>query len=405
MSSSPPLTAEMLAAHGEWLRRLAAYLLHDGPDADDVVQATWEAALRSPPETDRPARPWLAQVLRNAIRSTGRASSRRSAREQGAALRSESPVTAEELLARMRLQEQIARLMTGLEEPYRTTLLHRFYDGRDATEIGKACGVPAGTVRWRISEGIRRLRERLDQQQGGRQAWRAALLPIAAPHTRGGAALPVPSPRLVPLALGAGAAALVAGAFLVAGTRLPSDRAARPAVVTDGDRTAPARPIAPQQPAPPRTTRTKEDAMRTENLKRAVAFLGVALPALLASAEQKRHPLTEQGIDLCVATRERSFACKEEFADALIARRNPPPEQRAAWRRKAIEKITADGSGPLEPRRDRCAAMVLPGPPPPTEKAGLERIRKRLDECTAQPDCTARVACLIELYPHGGRKP
>jgi RNA polymerase sigma factor (sigma-70 family) len=403
MSSSPPLTAELLATHGEWLRRLAAHLLHDGPDADDVVQETWKAAVVSPPEPDRPVRPWLAQVLRNAIRSTGRASSRRTAREASAALRPESPATAEELLERMRLQEQIARLMTALEEPYRTTLLQRFYDGRDATEIGEACGVPAGTVRWRISEGIRRLRERLDEQQSGPQAWRAALLPIAAPRAR--AARPSGSPSLVPLALGAGAVAIVAGALLVARLRPAADRAERPALVAGGDRTAPARPVAPQAPSPPRATETREEAMRRENLKRAAAFLGVALPALVAGAGEKRDPVTEEGIDLCVATRERTLECKEEYADAIIAHYSPSPERQAALRRKVIEKITAEGSGPLEPRREKCAAMAMPGPPPPTEKAGLERMRKAIDECFAQPECTARVACLIKLYPLDGKPP
>lgn len=68
--------------------------------------------------------------------------------------------------------------MAGLEEPYRSVLLLRFYEGRDSLEIGRMYGVAAGTIRWRVNEGLRRLRERLDEQEGGLQprphrwAWR-----------------------------------------------------------------------------------------------------------------------------------------------------------------------------------------------------------------------------------------
>src|SRR5690242_12747238 len=159
-SDSPRLTPEMLVAHAGWLRRVAVCLLHDEADADDIIQEAWEAALRSPPDPTRPMRPWLAQVVRNAVRSTRRASARRSTRE-AAALAETSAESAEVVLARLQLQERIARLMVELEEPYRTTLVLRFYDGHDSTEIARLCDVPAGTVRWRISEGVRRLRARL----------------------------------------------------------------------------------------------------------------------------------------------------------------------------------------------------------------------------------------------------
>src|SRR5919205_300691 len=168
---SPPFPVEDLLANSEWLPRLAAYLVHDGPDADDAVQSSWEAALRSPPDRHRPIRPWLAQVLRNTVRSRRREAARRLQREQVVAVQAEV-ASAEELLERVRLQERIARLLGSLEEPFRTTLLLKFYDGRGAADIARSSDVPPGTVRWRISEGVRRLRVRLEQEAGDERDWR-----------------------------------------------------------------------------------------------------------------------------------------------------------------------------------------------------------------------------------------
>jgi tetratricopeptide (TPR) repeat protein len=43
--------------HQRWVSRLAHYLT--GSDADDIAQDTWVTALRSPPDSGRPLRPWL----------------------------------------------------------------------------------------------------------------------------------------------------------------------------------------------------------------------------------------------------------------------------------------------------------------------------------------------------------
>jgi DNA-directed RNA polymerase specialized sigma24 family protein len=60
--AAPP---EALLAEARWLRRLATSLI--GEDAEDLVQATYLAALRSPPAGDRPLRPWLGRVRRHLL--------------------------------------------------------------------------------------------------------------------------------------------------------------------------------------------------------------------------------------------------------------------------------------------------------------------------------------------------
>jgi DNA-directed RNA polymerase specialized sigma24 family protein len=49
---------------------------------DDLVQETWIAALRHPPDATRPARPWLAGVLRNLVLLRRRTEGRRERRQQ-----------------------------------------------------------------------------------------------------------------------------------------------------------------------------------------------------------------------------------------------------------------------------------------------------------------------------------
>jgi hypothetical protein len=52
-------------AEAEWLTRLARSLTGDSAEAADAVQETFVAALRSPPDPERPVRPWLRRVLTN----------------------------------------------------------------------------------------------------------------------------------------------------------------------------------------------------------------------------------------------------------------------------------------------------------------------------------------------------
>ena len=56
---------EKLLEHAAWLWRLAYHLVHDAGAADELVQETWAAALRRPPSTARPVRPWPPGTARS----------------------------------------------------------------------------------------------------------------------------------------------------------------------------------------------------------------------------------------------------------------------------------------------------------------------------------------------------
>ena len=174
-----PISPEDLLEHSAWLRRLAGTLVRGDADADDLVQETFLAAIRSPPLDDRPVRGWLTEVARNAGRMRVRAEGRRARREAGLTAGEESAPSADVLLGRLAAQRRLAALVAELDEPFRTTVLLRYFEGLPAAEIARHQRVPAGTVRWRLKTGLDRLRAELDRDSGGdRRRWCLLLGPL-----------------------------------------------------------------------------------------------------------------------------------------------------------------------------------------------------------------------------------
>lgn len=173
-----PSTDELLA-HTDWLQALARALVGDAA-ADDVVQDTLAVALTKPPQKDGPLRPWLGGVARNIAKMTTRGRVRREARELAVPVTAEVP-TPEELVARVQMQQRVARIVLELHEPLRATLLLRFFEGLDASEIARAQGIPASTVRSRLKDALDRVRATLDaEHDGNRRRWAVLLAPLPA---------------------------------------------------------------------------------------------------------------------------------------------------------------------------------------------------------------------------------
>ena len=168
-------TAEILLSHADWVRALARTLVGNSDQAEDVAQDAWIDALERPPRDERNLRGWLAQVVRNAARQERRSQTRRAAREREVARPEALPSTAE-LVAQAELQREVVAHVLALEEPYRTTVLLRFFQGLDAREIASRQAVPLATVRTRLQRALVQLRERLDRAHGERSSWCAALL-------------------------------------------------------------------------------------------------------------------------------------------------------------------------------------------------------------------------------------
>jgi RNA polymerase sigma factor (sigma-70 family) len=182
---------ERLLEHSTWLRGLARSLV-GASSADDLVQDTLVAAMRSPPPSDRPARPWLAHVMRNFVRMRHRAETRRVHREQAADPQPEAVAEPHDLYSQVEMQRVLCELVLALPEPHRRTIVLRYVEGLEPNEIARREGIPAGTVRWRHKQAIERLRAGLDARSGGnRRGWMGLVLPIAKLPTTSVAAGPL----------------------------------------------------------------------------------------------------------------------------------------------------------------------------------------------------------------------
>lgn len=109
----------------------------------------------------------------------------------------------------------------------------------------------------------------------------------------------------------------------------------------------------------------------------------------------------EQSIDFCVRLHEQAVPCAGEFIDVILELREKYfPEfaaqmvddtARARIREKGIEETLVDGTGPVEPRRDRCKEYVVNGPPTPRS------VVSEAEACYTATTCEERMGCLRPL--------
>ena len=178
MNAPDPVKLEALLIERAGVRRLVRGLLRDEHDVDDVVQDTWLTAIQRPPDPGRDPRPWLARVARNLAQKRLRSETRRATREHRAA-RPESMPPSDGIVERARTHRQVVDAVLALDEPYRTTILLRFFEGRTPRRIARETGVSVNTVNSRIQRGLVRLRRRLSRDLGvERSALGLALLPL-----------------------------------------------------------------------------------------------------------------------------------------------------------------------------------------------------------------------------------
>ena len=128
MSDPKRHPCEDLLAHAGWIRGVARELVLDDSTADDVVQQTWLAAIEKPPpaKVSRP-RAWLAGIVRNLAKQGAREQTRRASRERRSAQPEKLP-SADELVAVAELQKRVVQAVLDLREPYRATLLLRYFE-------------------------------------------------------------------------------------------------------------------------------------------------------------------------------------------------------------------------------------------------------------------------------------
>ena len=167
----PGMTA--LLRHQAWLRRLAASLVADAARADDLTQQALLAALERPPADA--TRPWLAAVARNLARRLGASDLRRADRERAVAPSELLPAT-DDLVAQAALQHEMSAALLALEEPYRSTLLLRYFRDWKPRAIAQELRIPVATVRTRLARGLEQLRAAVVTRRGAPDRGKALAL-------------------------------------------------------------------------------------------------------------------------------------------------------------------------------------------------------------------------------------
>lgn len=170
------------AHHQRWMRQLALALVRDPALAEDLTQDVAEAALREQPGRAL-SRAWYATVMRRRISRAARTRLRQHEREQAAAragfAHATESVQPSEAMERRELEQHAMKLVEGLPEVYRATLLATVRDDKRPTDLAKEWGVSAGTIRWRLKHGLDAIRTEMDERFGPRKTWAFALFPEA----------------------------------------------------------------------------------------------------------------------------------------------------------------------------------------------------------------------------------
>ena len=174
MSSTPPPSLSALLDETEWVRALASRLVASSHEAEDLAQETMARALFNPPADGRSVRGWLSVVLTNLLRARRRRPdpALEVARDGG---HSYEPSTLE-TVERAEAHQSVVDAVMSLPEPFRTTVLLRYFEGRGPSEIAALEGVPLATVTSRLTRAHGRLREKL---QGGDSSPNSGLLCLA----------------------------------------------------------------------------------------------------------------------------------------------------------------------------------------------------------------------------------
>lgn len=201
--------AETLLAHAAWLASFARALVGSKDDVDDVLQQTYTQALARLPRHAGNLRGWLGTIARNVVRSGARSEGARVARE--AAWPTPAPVESPvEAVERAEMRRRVVAAVLAIDEPYRTTVVLRYFEERSVAEIARLMKTNEDTVRTRMRRGVQRVREVLEREAenrargtaGGPAAAQALLLAqlrdLAA--SGGGSAAPVARPLRAPRA-------------------------------------------------------------------------------------------------------------------------------------------------------------------------------------------------------------
>jgi len=159
MVTDPKIKTEMIALLPQ-LRRFALGLCRDKDQADDLVQATCERAIRSLDRFDPETRlsSWMFKIMQNLHFNNRRDSANRSRLLAEARPETDQTLDGARAAASALELKNVAQFVQQLDEDYRIVLLMVAVEGRGYQETADHLGIPVGTVTSRLARARLKLR-------------------------------------------------------------------------------------------------------------------------------------------------------------------------------------------------------------------------------------------------------
>lgn len=146
---------------------LATRIIHDHAQAEEVVQEVFVEVWRKAPQFDATlggARSWVLRLTR--MRSIDRLRSfiaSHDREEKDATQRAASwSLSVEDEAVSAVENAELRRIVDDIGEPHTTAIVLAFFAGLTHSELAEATGVPLGTAKTRVRDGLRKLKTLLD---------------------------------------------------------------------------------------------------------------------------------------------------------------------------------------------------------------------------------------------------
>lgn len=149
---------------------LAVHILRDSAQAEEVTQEVFVEVWQNAQQFDASrggAKSWVLRLTK--LRAIDRLRSWRSsqARDQADFYRQLTTWVAAEDEAQEHMDsESLRRLVDSIGEPHRSALMLAYYGDLTHQEIAEITGVPLGTAKTRVRDGLRKLREAVSANGG-----------------------------------------------------------------------------------------------------------------------------------------------------------------------------------------------------------------------------------------------
>jgi len=174
MTSNSPAT--VLLEHAEFVRRIAIQLA-GADEGQDVAQEAWAKVLARPSRAVHEPVGWLRRVVTNVWRNRTRGERRHRVHAQAAAPASALVPSPEEIAIREEVRRNVVAAVLALPAALRDVVVLRFHEGLASPEIAARLHLSPSGVRTRMQQAMEQLRQRLDDEHGGRRAaWTVPLL-------------------------------------------------------------------------------------------------------------------------------------------------------------------------------------------------------------------------------------